>query len=288
MIVSNVLGGLGNQMFQYAIAHALAEKHKADFYLDISGFEAYPLRRFELDTVFGINNVASKDQVNSLRNRPVSLFRRALAKLSGQKTGPCYQEPGFPYDEIVMQRPLPIYVDGYWQSERYFIEAQDSLRACFSFKSPLSNNNKRYADKILACESVSLHIRRGDYLTDAKTNSVHGLLPLDYYSRAVSHILAKSSQSHFFVFSDDIQWAKENLSFIANVTFIDNIDNAPDWQEMCLMSYCNNNIIANSSFSWWGAWLNANKGKTVVAPVKWFNDESIDVRDLIPQAWTRL
>jgi len=146
----------------------------------------------------------------------------------------------------------------------------------------------QFAQQILAKESISLHIRRGDYVSNVYTNSVHGTCSLDYYQQAVTLLESKLNNPHFFIFSDDLAWAKEHLSFIENVTFVELDVNIPDHDEMFLMSQCLHHIIANSSFSWWGAWLNKNLDKIVIAPKRWFIDETYNTSDLIPDAWIRL
>ena len=157
----------------------------------------------------------------------------------------------------------------------------------FTLKNEIHPKTQQYKQEIIATESVSLHVRHGDYVTNADTNSFHGVCSLDYYKNAVSKI-KQEMPLPFFIFSDDIIWAKENLDFIGNMTFIEYNGATPDHEEMYLMSLCQHNIIANSSFSWWGAWLNQNPNKIIIAPQNWFNDVSLDTKDLIPNEWIRL
>jgi hypothetical protein len=131
-------------------------------------------------------------------------------------------------------------------------------------------------------------VRRGDYVTSPKTNSVHGTCSLEYYYDSFNLIEKQHKNSHYFIFSDDIEWCKQNLEFIKNKTFIELSANERDHEEMYLMSQCKHNIIANSSFSWWGAWLNQNPDKMVIAPKKWFHDQQINTNDLIPDTWIRI
>ena len=136
--------------------------------------------------------------------------------------------------------------------------------------------------------AVSLHIRRGDYVSNPVTNNYHGTCSLAYYKKAVLLLKEKIENPSFFIFSDDLLWARENLDFINDMTFIDLDKSIPDHEEMHLMSQCKHNIIANSSFSWWGAWLNENSDKIVIAPKKWFSDNTINTEDLIPAKWMRI
>ena len=177
------------------------------------------------------------------------------------------------------------YFDGFWQNEKYFKEFDTELQSIFSMKGRLSTSSIVYEEQIKESNSVSLHVRRGDYVTSKLTNEIHGTCSLDYYQKAVSMIESKIKNPVFYLFSDDIPWVKDNFSFIENKKFIQLDDETPPHDEIHLMSLCDHNIIANSSFSWWGAWLNNNKEKIVIAPFKWFNDKSFDVTDLNPKSW---
>jgi hypothetical protein len=153
----------------------------------------------------------------------------------------------------------------------------------------MSSPNEEMAHRIGGEESaVSIHVRRGDYVSDAGTNRFHGTCSVDYYHDAVDRISGFAPASHFFVFSDGIDWAKENLRLRQPVTYVDFNDGEKNYEDLRLMSLCKHHIIANSSFSWWGAWLNPNPDKIVIAPKKWFNDPSINTDDLIPNSWLRL
>ncbi len=151
-----------------------------------------------------------------------------------------------------------------------------------------NGRNKDIGEMIQSFKSVSLHIRRGDYVSNKVTNQVHGVCDLNYYSHAISYIAERISNTHLFVFSDDPEWAKGNLKTEIPTFFVDNNRADKDYEDLKLMRQCKHNIIANSSFSWWGAWLNQNAGKIVIAPKKWFNDKSINTKDLIPEKWIRL
>ena len=141
---------------------------------------------------------------------------------------------------------------------------------------------------ILAVNSVSIHVRRGDYLTNPVTFQTHGLCDIDYYKKAIDEILDLVDKPHFFIFSDDQSWAKSNIIFGAPTDYVMHNNSLKNYEDLRLMSYCRHHIIANSSFSWWGAWLGNNPEKIVIAPKKWFNDPKIDTTDLIPDTWLRL
>ena len=289
MITVNILGGLGNQMFQYAFAYAVSQKKKEVLKLDINNFEAYSLRDFELDS-YNINmDLVSKEEAKKLKYKNENIFDKILRKIR-RKSPPLsnqyYKEPHFYFDKNVFDiNNGDSYFEGYWQSEKYFKEYRKDLLMQFTLRKEIHLQGQQYREKIKSTESVSLHIRRGDYVANTHTNSVHGICSLEYYKDAVLNIEEKVGNIHLFIFSDDLNWAKENLDFIDNITFIELPEDVPDHEEMYLMSLCKHNIIANSSFSWWGAWLNQHENKMVIAPKLWFNDISIDTSDLIPEDW---
>ena len=198
------------------------------------------------------------------------------------------KEPHFEFSSSIASSVGEIYYDGYWQTPRYFEECPDYIREKFRFKLSSSNEVIEYLEKIQKTCSVGLHIRRGDYVNNSQVSAVHGVCSLDYYKLAVELILRENSSSVFYIFSDDLEWAKNNLDFIPNKIFIEFSETRFDWEEMFLYSNCSHNIIANSSFSWWGAWLNNNVGKIVIAPDRWFNQSCINTSDLYPVDWYRL
>jgi len=176
------------------------------------------------------------------------------------------------------------YIEGYWQSEKYFKSIENIIRQEVTLKKPFFNKYKSLIDKT---NSIAIHIRKGDYVTDMKTNEAHGVCPLDYYYTAIKKIVESVALPHFFVFSDDITWAKNNLKIKHPVIFVSDKQNK-NHEELMLMSMCKHQIIANSAFSWWGAWLNNNPNKIVIAPRKWFNNLSINTKDLIPEPWIKI
>lgn len=291
MVISNILGGLGNQMFQYAVGRALAHRRGDELKLDISEFESYTLRQFELD-VFNVKAaIASPSEIERLKYQKPALALRILSYIFRKDSAygrHYYREKFYQFDPDVLTLQGDVYLFGYWQTEKYFSDYEQGLRQEFTLKTPLSRESEYFKNQILAEEhAVALHIRRGDYVTNATTNSYHGLCSLEYYKEAVTYIEQHVTSPHFFIFSDDLAWAKEHLDFIGEVTFVE-LSDAPDHEEMYLMSQCHHNIIANSSFSWWGAWLNENRKKIVIAPKQWFTDASINTDDLISEGWIRL
>jgi len=289
IIVSRLIGGLGNQMFQYAVARAIALRFDVELKLDISGFADYPLRRYELDQFPISAKLASIMDLShfGLRHYQRSDWQHRLRRWITGRDWPVYREPQFNFDPLAKQLHPPIYLDGYWQSEQYFIDFADILRREFTPQAPLEPENQDIADLIDSVNAVSLHIRRGDYVGNAHTSQYHGTCTLDYYQAAMDHIAGQVASPHFFVFSDELDWARAHLHCHFPMTFVN--ANSPErgYRDMQLMSRCRHHIVANSSFSWWGAWLNPKQEKIVVAPKKWFNT-GLDTRDLVPDAWIRI
>jgi len=292
MIIANLIGGLGNQMFQYATGRALAHRHGVPLLLDASGFAHYDLRGYELGELAIQARLATDEELTraGVKPRAPTLFNRVSKALGLDQPANQLKEASFTYDARIEQAKPPVYLDGYWQSDCYFADIADLLRQEFALKDPADEANGAIAARIVdaGAGAVSLHIRRGDYVNNPQTAQYHGVCSLDYYRSAVEHIAACVEAPHFFVFSDDHAWVSENFKMSYPVTLVDvNGADRGVW-DMALMKACRHHIIANSSFSWWGAWLNPHADKLVVAPKCWFSGASHDTSDLIPASWTRL
>ncbi len=293
MIISRVIGGLGNQMFQYAAGRALALAHGLQLRLDVTGFDGYGLHHgFELQRIFHCKAVlASAAETRAILGwRAASSLRRVLAlpSLAALRGSVFVVEPHFHYWPGIRDLPDTAYLQGYWQSEKYFADAAAILRLDFAFRQPLSEANTAWTERIDRCTAVSMHVRRGDYVSDPRTRAVLGPCSLEYYRSAVRCIAERVETPEFFVFSDDIAWAKGNLDIDFPCHFIDDNRGAESYNDMRLMSLCHHHILANSSFSWWGAWLNPRTNKVVVAPAQWFIGGKRRVDDLFPQGWVTL
>lgn len=288
MIIVHLIGGLGNQMFQYAVGRRLAHHHNTDLFLDVTGFASYALRKYELG-VFRINaTITPPDMLKRVPFLQKDIIRLGIRKRFAGETVFQYIKEKIPdFQEEILSLPDNIYLEGYWQSEKYFSEIVDILRKEFLFVNSPSAINQELLKKIKGCNSVSLHIRRGDYVSNPKTKETHGVLGIDYYMRALYLMEEKVKDPQIFVFSDDIPWVRENLKTDLPLHFIDYNGVEKNYEDLRLMSNCKHHIIANSSFSWWGAWLNQNQEKIVIAPKRWFNDQSIDSKDLIPNEWIK-
>lgn len=292
MVISNIIGGLGNQMFQYAAGRALSLARGQPLQLDITGFATYGLHHgFELQRVFNCPvEIASEQEVHAILGWQFSPRIRRVVAHPGMATfrrKGFIVEPHFHYWPEISKVPRDCYLVGYWQSEKYFREVASVIRADFTFKTPLASRNAELAAQIGQANAVSLHVRRCDYAKNPQTNAMHGLCPQDYYRAAIQYVSDQVSTPYFFIFSDDIAWVKDNLEMDFPCQHIDHNHGAESYNDMRLMSMCRHHIIANSSFSWWGAWLNQNPDKIVVAPKKWFaSDENIN--DLFQAGWVTL
>lgn len=287
-------GGLGNQMFQYALALVLAKKFHTKPALDFSWFdeskmqlEAIP-RAFGLD-VFNVDfELATTEDLAKIK-RPMSgqKWKKSLMKMFPEKYGINYISEKYTYvfNENILNSSNYSYYEGYFQHEKYFKHLKPLILEAFSLKVQFDEKNRKILDKITQTNSVSLHIRRGDYVKLDFVNKMHGTCSLEYYERAIQHIAKEIRNPHFFIFSDDIPWVIENLKIEHPFTIVDFNQNQ-SWFDMELMKNCKHNIIANSSFSWWGAWLNTNPAKIVIAPKKWLAKKQ--KCEIVPKTWIKL
>jgi hypothetical protein len=293
MVAVRLTGGLGNQMFQYATAYAIARELNTTLKLDTNGFskkisdENFTQRNFELD-IFNLEF----DKVNPVIwkiYRKLSSMLCAFDKFIPGFLVKVYSEKSLSFDETLFSINGNAYLCGYFQSEKYFQEYRKDLLRLFRFKFSITGRNREVVELIKRNISVSVHIRRGDYVSNKQINSIHGIIGLKYYLKAIDFLFEKLNNPVFFFFSDDIEWVKENFQLDSQILVYHNTG-SQSYIDMQLMTYCNHNIIANSSFSWWGAWLNQNPGKIVIAPEKWFEDPILNLAssDIIPNRWIRL
>lgn len=286
MIIVRILGGLGNQMFQYAYSKAL-QKKGFDIRLDIKPFRKYNLHGgFQLDKYKIDIQYASDKELNKFR--VYGLFPKLKNKL-GFINKNIYSEDFGYFDENLLNPNKNLYITGHFQSEKYFANIRETLLDSFKIKKKESNYLKFLKKEInLSKISCSIHIRRGDFINKKNIN-IHGVCSLEYYLKSIEIMKANFDNINFFIFSDDMPWTKKNLN-IKNAIYVENELNRIPHEDIYLMTLCNHNIIANSSFSWWGAWLNKNINKLIIAPKIWFADYDLQKRtkDLICKDWTRL
>ncbi len=279
-------GGLGNQMFQYALGYQLAKKNQTNLIIDLDWFHNIPdgssYQKERLSLLKCNPNFINSN--GNIKDIPGVKHNNILAYFSKNKIS--YKEKQhYIFDSKVLNLRDGQYIDGYWQSYKYFSEL-DELRELFKPNKELHYNTLEFLEILQNKNSVMLHIRRGDYAHSTTANQFHGLQPLSYYQKALEIINNQIENPIIIVFSDDIEWAKTHLKINSHSIFIDNIqdpDNVID--ELYLMSQCKHQIIANSSLSWWGAWLNNNKNKIVIAPHQWLIKNPSTLEDLIPNDW---
>jgi len=286
-VVVSLYGGLGNQLFQYATGYALSKHHNCKLILDLAWFDVVPKlkgttpRKFSLDPFHldveqqhvGINRLWSK-----LQRLP--LFKRGQMQL--------FREQSFQFDPKLFMAPAPLWLDGYWQSPKYFEKWASDIRHKIGKPNQMSPKTKEMMSLISHSDSVCVHIRRGDYVTNAQAKECHGLCSLDYYREGIKRVTAHVGNPHGFIFSDDPAWVQKHFKVEIPFTVID--INGPDeaHEDLWLMAACKYFVIANSSLSWWGAWLSESPSKVVVAPLDWFKDNPNQTRDLIPQGWIQI
>ncbi len=297
MVIVSLRGGLGNQMFQYALGRRLSILRRTPLKLDITGFERCGPRRYGLNVFYIQEAFATPEEIAAIKGTSqeglVRLAFRIRRKLEREFL-PYYRrstvsEPNVkPFDPNIMKAPRNVYLQGYWQTEKYFAEIQDIIRREFTVKYEQDDRSRELAKEIAGTQSVSIHVRRGDYVTRLGGRGPHIILPIEYYRRAVAKLVEDVSNPHFFVFSDDIEWVRDNFKVEHPVTVVDHNGAEKDYEDLRLMSQCKHHIIANSTFSWWGAWLCANPGKIVMAPQMWFKDPTRDTGELVPAAWHRI
>lgn len=289
MIIVRISGGLGNQMFQYATARSLAKDRECSFKLDISSCDEDRLREYELNKLNIIEDLASEQEISLLRNKKAKsarkLIHRIIRNLMIKKIKHFREVDCFRFDEMLYKTNLPLYIQGGFVSHKYFDKYKDILVEELVPKNALTGKNKEFATHISSCNSVSVHVRRGDYVFDEKTNKKHGVLTPDYYERAIDIIKSKIDNPVFFIFSNDKEWVAENFKLNCQIVFIGNNNAEFGYEDMRLMSLCKSNIIANSTFSWWGAYLNLNPDKNVIAPENWLADKKTNPEEFIPKDW---
>ena len=286
MIIVRLSGGLGNQIFQYAAGRVLALRRNTDLALDLRFFQRDRLRNYAL-APFSLKT-ASLDQVSLPPSRRNPLAFALWRMTKGRRFTYC-RERSFSFDPAVLKLGPDTYLHGYWQSENYFQDAATVIRADVVVRTPPSEVNAVRLRAIANSPSVSVHVRRGDYVSNSKTSRIYGACPVEYY-QAAAQLLAKQAGMplRFWVFSDDPEWAAANIGFPFDTRYVTHRAEDHPAEDLRMMSACRDHIIANSTFSWWGAWLNPSPDKIVVAPKRWFNDPGKNDQDLVPADWIRI
>jgi hypothetical protein len=288
MIIVRLLGGLGNQLFQYAAARAVALRHGQELRFDVSGFDSLPERSYRLHhfPIEGRPLEAGELQALGLKGLH-SPWGRLKRRLGVKPALPMIVEQHFHFDPSLERAPAHCYLSGYWQSPRYFAGIEPRIRKELQVQAPLSDRTLELAQRIAESESVAVHVRRGDYISNPAAASWHGTCGSEYYAAAERLLLKSLPVARAFVFSDEPAWAAGNLRLSMPTTFVSHNPPDRDYEDLHLMAQCKHHIIANSTFSWWGAWLGTHPAKFVVAPRVWFRGADHRVDDLIPSQWNR-
>ena len=279
-------------MFQFAAGAALARRRGVSHLLDVSDYQGYRFHHgFELSRAFDLDvPMAREEEVRAVLGwRGRRLIRRVFARraLAPFRPPGYVLEPHFHYWGGIGSVPSKAYLCGYWQSERYFEDCRDVVRQWFRFRTPPQNSRDDWLQRIRDCSSVSVHVRRGDYAANPGSLSMHGTLDVAYYARAAAAIRERVERPQFFVFSDDVQRARSEVTLGVDTFYVSRERDSSSHRDLQLISLCKHHIIANSTFSWWGAWLSSHCEKVVVGPRRWFAGITADTRDLLPSTWIR-
>jgi hypothetical protein len=293
MIVVKLMGGLGNQLFQYAFGRSLAEKNRTVLKFDLGFFKDAPgasditPRQYELGVYQVAQHFAGPAEISAFFAADGKPWFRKMVSFPGGKHLVVRQEANYHFEDRFLGARGNIYLDGYWQSVKYFQSIESTIRKELVLRAEAvaSDSPIRVGG---GSQAVSLHVRRGDYVHNPHVGKVHPVCSQAYYQEAVALMAAKVANPHFFVFSDDIEWCRTQLRVDCPVTFVTPSNPGKNYLDMHWMSTCSHHIIANSSFSWWGAWLNRNPGKVVIAPREWFKDPRLHSEDIIPEGWIKL
>jgi hypothetical protein len=286
-VIVGLSGGLGNQLFQFAAGQALSLKLGTNLILDTSWFYGH------FDRLYALEPFSVEAQVHSptnfLPNWVNGLESRFTRRWKSKRLGvPIYREPNFEFDHGYTLINEPVYLEGFWQSERYFSKYHEIIRSELALKDSFPENFQWINSQIKSTDSICVHIRRGDYASNPVAFETHGLCSVDYLCYGVQTVALGLSNPHCFIFSDDLEWVRKNLVLNLPCTIVDLARPHEAHLDLVLMSKCKHFVIANSSFSWWGAWLSPYSLKRVVAPKKWFVKNDKNTIDLIPQGWIRL
>lgn len=306
MIVVRIDGGLGNQLFQVAYGLQLAQRHGSDLVLDLASYECRPQHGYMLDRFnvtaralqpherrrlprrYRASDLASKAALAPDDSADVRPSRRRfdVKTLLARDGLTRVREKPFGFDDKYLNARDDCYAVGYWQSERFFPDVQTQVRRQFRPSVAMSPQSERLYERMLATPSISLHIRRGDYVSNPQAASIYRHLSLDYYRRCVDQCLATHTDAHVVIFSNDIGWCRQQLALPCPVHFVEHTTAETAHEDLWLMTAAQCHVIANSTFSWWGAWLAQRPDQTVYAPRLWFHTDTLDDRSLACSGWT--
>lgn len=288
IIVIKLCGGLGNQLFQYAAGRSLSIALGVELVLDLNWYDNIPNNNTFREYMLGSYNINA---------RPATQLEKISCDIYHSRVGSRlffflkkwkhFREKNFDFDPEFFSQKTNLYLDGYWQSPKYFEQIEAIIRNELECTESIEDVDLHLCHEMNECNSVSIHIRRGDYITNKSASQHHGVCQVDYYLKAIKMIEANVQHPKFYIFSDDIQWAKDNLSDVKNIKFVDHNSKKNPCHDLRLMSNCRHHIIANSSFSWWGAWLGVKRDSWVIAPNQWFKGAKVS-DTLLLNAWHKI
>jgi hypothetical protein len=287
MIVSRIDGGLGNQMFQYAYGLYLARKHKTELVLDLGSYASRPQHGYSLDH-FNIQARVADQGVHRrlpLRYRPDSVPRRFLPDCLNPAVLSRVKEVPFGFRPHYLEAHDKSYLVGYWQSEKFFPGMRDTLVEHFTPRNKLSKASLRVIDRMHQFPSIALHIRRGDYLNSPYAAQLYEQVSRDYYQACINQWMGRMLNVRVFVFSNDLDWCRENLQLPARTQFVNHSTSQNAFEDMIMMSHADCCVTANSTFSWWAAYLNERADKTVFVPRQWFRPGTLDASNIACSDW---
>jgi hypothetical protein len=293
MIIMKLGGGLGNQMFQYAFGRALSIKNGDKLSLDIGEYAKHTdhayYRPFGLGNFNAQINAITAEEVNRVKYPFKGSWGKLARKIRVAFEYRILRRHHLKFESFLLEKKGDVYLEGYFQSEKYFKDIRDVIVREFTLKKPFSPNAQGIADTIRKTgNSVSLHVRRGDYVADPNNFRIYGNhCNQNYYEKALATLSKNKGPLNVFVFSDDIEWVKENIRIPHPTTHVPE-KSAPDYELMMLMSLCQSHVIANSTFGWWPAWLDDKKGKVVIAPSVWIPGMDLPIDDILPPEWIRI
>ena len=284
MIVARIEGGLGNQLFQYAFGTQLASQHDTELVLDLSSYASKPAHGYMLDRFSIRARELRTDERKRIPGRYGEGTRSLLQALvfAGKELTRVRERP-FGFAERYMSAPDDNYLVGYWQSERFFRDVTANIREQFHPAVSMSSETLRIRDRMLNSSSIAIHLRRGDYITTKPMAARN--LSLDYYRECVASQLERRPESQVYVFSNDIPWCHANLDLPCPVHFVEHTNNATAHEDLCLMTAAECFVVANSTFSWWGAYLGERQDRTVFAPKSWYHPKTLDDQDINCKDW---
>ncbi|MEM8898166.1 MAG: alpha-1,2-fucosyltransferase [Bacteroidota bacterium] len=292
-----LMGGLGNQLFQYSTGRALAIQHNTSLKLDLSllldrtDIEHRVFREFELADFPIQASLASEKETAFFHPKRDTLFQKMGARMHTMLHAPrVYIESKMTYNPALSQLPNDSCLVGNFQSEQYFSKIEAILRQELTLNLPLSQQVLSLKKEMETTNSVALHVRRGDYVSNPLFSRTLGALPLEYYQRALAFLAKNLPAFKVFIFSDDPAWCRENMRLDYPFYIVaDTVSGEKAHKiDMKLMGACKHYIISNSSFAWWGAWLNPDEDKIVLAPKTWYRSPEIDDRDIVPKSWHKI